>query len=231
LPARFVIGYASGTYDGLAAQYVVRQTDSHAWVEIYFPGIGWVEFEPTPSQPAPARVGRLDVPGVEPEAVRPMTWSGVSEFLVRGLDILWRPVAVALLLWLAWLGLQLLQFGRHAPAESIAWAYRRLRRAAGPVSGTPPLSQTAYEYADVLSERLAALQTGSRWHAWLLAPVRAHLTDLTELYARSLFSPRRPGRAEARSARRLWSALWWRLLLLDAAVLLREKLRGTPLES
>ena len=30
--------------------YTVHQTDAHAWPEIYFPGIGWVEFEPTANQ-------------------------------------------------------------------------------------------------------------------------------------------------------------------------------------
>ncbi len=31
--------------------YVVRQRDSHAWPEVYFPGFGWIEFEPTAAQP------------------------------------------------------------------------------------------------------------------------------------------------------------------------------------
>ncbi|MCI0609527.1 MAG: DUF3488 and transglutaminase-like domain-containing protein, partial [Anaerolineae bacterium] len=51
LPARFVSGYSSGSYDAPNAQYVVRELNAHSWAEIYFPEIGWVEFEPTGSQP------------------------------------------------------------------------------------------------------------------------------------------------------------------------------------
>jgi transglutaminase-like putative cysteine protease len=48
IPARFVVGYTSGTRlkDG---SYVVKSTDAHAWTEVYFPGWGWIRFEPTPS--------------------------------------------------------------------------------------------------------------------------------------------------------------------------------------
>ena len=47
VPARYVTGYTSGQQvdDG---EYVVRGLDAHAWVEVYFPGRGWVAFEPTP---------------------------------------------------------------------------------------------------------------------------------------------------------------------------------------
>lgn len=50
IPARWAVGYAQGERldDG---SYLVRQRDAHAWPEAYFPGIGWVEFEPTASQP------------------------------------------------------------------------------------------------------------------------------------------------------------------------------------
>ena len=51
LPARLVMGYASGTYDPPTAEYIVTAADAHAWVEIYFAGIGWVEFEPTAGLP------------------------------------------------------------------------------------------------------------------------------------------------------------------------------------
>jgi hypothetical protein len=48
IPARFVVGYTGGTRqkDG---SYVVRNTDSHAWTEVYFPTLGWIRFEPTPA--------------------------------------------------------------------------------------------------------------------------------------------------------------------------------------
>jgi transglutaminase-like putative cysteine protease len=48
VPARLAVGYAQGERSGL--NYVVRAKDAHAWPEVYFPGIGWVEFEPTGNQ-------------------------------------------------------------------------------------------------------------------------------------------------------------------------------------
>jgi len=55
IPARLAAGYARGTFDPVPAIYHVYLTDSHSWPEVYFPGIGWVEFEPTVSQPTIAR--------------------------------------------------------------------------------------------------------------------------------------------------------------------------------
>ena len=51
IPARLAAGYARGTFDPVSAIYYVSLIDSHSWPEVYFPGIGWVEFEPTVSQP------------------------------------------------------------------------------------------------------------------------------------------------------------------------------------
>jgi transglutaminase-like putative cysteine protease len=54
IPARLAVGFAEGTLEDLqtANVYVVRQRDAHAWPEVFFPHIGWIEFEPTSSQPA-----------------------------------------------------------------------------------------------------------------------------------------------------------------------------------
>lgn len=62
IPARWSVGYAQGEYLDEDSRYVVRQRDAHAWPEVYFPGLGWVEFEPTASQPVLQRP-----PGVESE--------------------------------------------------------------------------------------------------------------------------------------------------------------------
>jgi len=48
IPARMVVGYASGDYQP-GGYYQVKAKDAHAWPEVYFSGIGWVEFEPTAS--------------------------------------------------------------------------------------------------------------------------------------------------------------------------------------
>ena len=56
VPARLVEGFTTGTYDSASNAYVVKEQDAHAWVEVYFPQYGWIEFEPTPSQPPFPRV-------------------------------------------------------------------------------------------------------------------------------------------------------------------------------
>lgn len=48
IPTRLVNGYGPGTYDEKLGRYVVRESDSHTWVEVYFPRYGWIPFEPTP---------------------------------------------------------------------------------------------------------------------------------------------------------------------------------------
>jgi transglutaminase-like putative cysteine protease len=49
LPARLVSGFQSGEWNDLGGYYQVRQSDAHAWAEVHFARVGWVEFDPTPS--------------------------------------------------------------------------------------------------------------------------------------------------------------------------------------
>jgi len=46
IPSRVAIGFGFGQRIG--KQYVITTREAHAWVEIFFPGAGWVAFEPTP---------------------------------------------------------------------------------------------------------------------------------------------------------------------------------------
>jgi hypothetical protein len=55
VPARLAVGFAQGEYQEETNGYIVREKDAHAWPEVYFPNIGWVEFEPTSAQPALSR--------------------------------------------------------------------------------------------------------------------------------------------------------------------------------
>ena len=49
IPARYVGGFLPGEYNDLGGDYIIRASDAHAWVEAYFPGYGWITFDPTPA--------------------------------------------------------------------------------------------------------------------------------------------------------------------------------------
>ncbi len=61
VPARYVNGFLPGEYNDVGDSYIVRGSDAHSWVEVYFPGYGWIPFDPTPSAGQKPRffLGRL----------------------------------------------------------------------------------------------------------------------------------------------------------------------------
>lgn len=48
IPTRVVNGFQRGEWNEVGRFYAVRQRDAHSWVEVFFPEIGWVTFDPTP---------------------------------------------------------------------------------------------------------------------------------------------------------------------------------------
>ena len=50
VPARLVAGYRAGDETNAFGDYIYREKQAHTWVEVYFPGYGWIPFEPTRGQ-------------------------------------------------------------------------------------------------------------------------------------------------------------------------------------
>jgi len=57
IPARVVTGYQGGTFNRFADYWIVRQSDAHAWNEVWIDGSGWLRVDPT-SAIDPSRVDR-----------------------------------------------------------------------------------------------------------------------------------------------------------------------------
>jgi transglutaminase-like putative cysteine protease len=80
LPARVAIGFAGGSPGATPDQIVVTSRNAHAWVEIFLPGYGWVQFEPTPradSVVVPSYTSRIQF--AEPTAAPTAEPSRVAE--------------------------------------------------------------------------------------------------------------------------------------------------------
>ncbi|MFC7462096.1 transglutaminaseTgpA domain-containing protein [Hydrogenophaga defluvii] len=58
IPARIVTGYQGGEVNSVDGFWTVRQSDAHAWAEVWLAGRGWVRVDPT-SSVAPGRTGTL----------------------------------------------------------------------------------------------------------------------------------------------------------------------------
>ena len=48
IPSRVINGFRTSEFNDITGNYVVRASSAHSWVEAYFPGYGWVAFDPTP---------------------------------------------------------------------------------------------------------------------------------------------------------------------------------------
>jgi protein-glutamine gamma-glutamyltransferase len=57
IPARLVNGFRTGEFNELTSQSVIRASNAHSWVEAYFPGYGWIAFDPTPGVSMATRTG------------------------------------------------------------------------------------------------------------------------------------------------------------------------------
>jgi len=128
VPARLVTGYVNGDYDYKDHFYHVPLANAHAWVEVYFPKFGWVEFEPTPSQPA------YDYAALDHKQYEPAISHAADIGASVGSSILpflpWVAAGIILLgfLWVGWIMARLFFTGKRMPADRIIVLYRRTQR-------------------------------------------------------------------------------------------------------
>ena len=77
VPTRVVTGFTSGSLDTKTREYVVRDLDAHSWVEVWYGGIGWVTFDPTPaSAPPRSQPDEADAEGGASGSVGPPSLGG-----------------------------------------------------------------------------------------------------------------------------------------------------------
>ncbi|PSR36502.1 MAG: hypothetical protein C7B44_08650 [Sulfobacillus thermosulfidooxidans] len=73
IPARWVVGYAPGTYNAKKHGYVVRAIDAHSWAQVYIAPYGWVAIDPTPGFYMPGIVkSPPTTPQAQPTAQNPV---------------------------------------------------------------------------------------------------------------------------------------------------------------
>jgi transglutaminase-like putative cysteine protease len=219
LPARLVTGYAPGQFDPSSAAFTVTAADAHSWVEIYFPGYGWVEFEPTGGRSPIVRSAgdgpQTSGPAIETPETAPVARVGA----------LWQPLialltALAMLLlggYAAWLLLDGWSLKRLEPSGTVAALYRRLYRQGRTLDKEISPAHTPYEFARQLVGQITHLvQAGKFQHR--LAPAVEEVERLADLYARSIYSPRPAGSEDQQTAIRTWKKLHWRLWLARLVV-------------
>jgi transglutaminase-like putative cysteine protease len=229
VPARFVEGYTAGSYDEITNRYVVTERNAHAWVEVYFAGYGWIEFEPTPSENVVARPENAEAAGAiggdsssesgQSPDTREQRCAGLSraacddelgippgdETIDSGADstvpapIDYRPVWWATLLAVLLALLAYLRFELRFRRLSPADAAFGKMRLLGAYAG---LQQQPYQ---TVSEYAGSL-------ALALPRVREQVSTIARAQVLARYSPRGTTAAEAQAARRALRVVSWELL-------------------
>src|SRR5579863_2354428 len=220
VPARIVNGFNQGHFDASRNAWEVDGNNAHSWVQVYFPGHGWIDFDPTPgfsinnitsSQPTPT-AGQSPTP-VRPTPTAtathpaqgkhptPTTGSGGSSSNTPNSNDAAHAmlflgfsliILLASLLMLAMATYRYRLSKLYANSTFISSIYWRLSRLGSLSGAVPRESQTPYEYTSILCQRFPRAQTA--------------LWRITHLFVRERWGapPYLPGEAEEKDLKRLW---------------------------
>jgi hypothetical protein len=191
VPARVVTGFATGDFDYTRGAYRVPADAAHAWVEVYFPGYGWVEFEPTSARTEfeyALETGAIALPTPTEPLVEVEVRYGWT-------PVLWALGILLAIVALVWLLPRLRRPG--TPRTQAQRLYWNVRRALARTGLSAPESMTPDEFLatsmPTLAEQPALLEALSR---------------ITALYLRATFSRMPVSDFDTRSASAAWQALW-----------------------
>jgi transglutaminase-like putative cysteine protease len=179
VPTRVVAGFATGepTGDG---RYVVRDADAHAWIEVYFEGIGWVPFNPTPAAADAEIPPELDplaaTTTTRPDGLSASTWAPAA--LPIGLT-----VGIVLVAW------RRLRGRRAELGDALEWV---VRRTGGRVEPSTTLSGLRIQLARVgpHSAALATAAEQARYAPDPAAVTRHPLVQVARALVADLGTPR-----------------------------------------
>jgi transglutaminase-like putative cysteine protease len=214
LPARLVIGYATGTYDEAHQRFVVTEADAHSWPEIYFPGYGWYRFEPTGGRPSLDRPvsteSSIEVPQIDsPQTTTPfpgMHYLKVSALFLTGLLLM---ALTGLLLWNfsePW------RLASLPAAAAIQQIYRQLHYNTLRLEGSIPPGVTPAELCRSLIEKVERIQGETQWVGYF-ENTRGELEQIIGVYNQHIYSAQAATRSSQRRTVAAWSKLRRRLLL------------------
>lgn len=212
LPARLVIGYASNSYNFQNNQFVVREADAHAWPEIYFPGIGWVEFEPTAGSPAIERPSGVQRPAATSTPPVPSASQGIlHRLLLINPEILHQAAVIftaafVLALLYLFLPIERLVLLLHPADQAVALIFRRLYNLGRRWGIEARAARTPQEFAGELSIALTSMAGNNRLKT-SLSSITTDANWLIDLYSRLQYSPHPLASAEQHRAIRTWYRL------------------------
>lgn len=223
IPARLAVGYLGGEFEEGTGRYVVREHDTHAWVEVYFPRFGWVEFEPTASEEPIPRPGRSDQAG--PEGERPEGESELERDLERleDVEVIGEGVVVPPASLRSSLALYVL-IGTVVVLAAVGFTpwIVRLRRLGG-LSAVHKSYRLMCSYARLLGVGGEFYQTPNEYAlvlARLIPSGTRQIEHITALYVQERFGPCATGAREEQGAQEAWREL--------RPVMRREWLRRVP---